>query len=186
MLILLAAVAIAGCDTQKPEQQQGAAEESATPDGVPKQGIDRRSAGKPLPETDLSDPDNDPGQLAELKGKPVLVNLWATWCLPCVKELPTLIALSKRENVPTVVAVSQDMSPRATVDEWLTGKGFEELEVWHDPKMALSGALDVQVLPTSILYDAKGEEVWRYTGDLDWTGPEAARLLAEAQARAGR
>jgi hypothetical protein len=72
------------------------------------------------------------------------------------------------------------MGPRSSVDAWLTSKGFEELEVWHDPKMALSGALGAQVLPTTILYDASGREVWRYTGDLDWTGPEAAKLLSEA------
>lgn len=177
--LLLAVVAIAGCDTQKAEQQQGA---GATPDGVPKQGVDRRSAGKPLPDAELTDPDNDPGQLAELKGQPVLVNLWATWCVPCVKELPTLIALGQRNGAPTVIAVSQDMAPRSSVDAWLTDKGFEDLEVWHDPKMALSGALGAQVLPTTILYDASGREVWRYTGDLDWTGPQAAKLLAEAGA----
>jgi hypothetical protein len=45
--------------------------------------------------------------------------------------------------------------------------------------MELSGKLAVEVLPTSILYDAKGREVWRYVGDLDWTGPEAAKLLAQ-------
>jgi hypothetical protein len=50
--------------------------------------------------------------------------------------------------------------------------------------MALSGALHVQVMPTSIYYDASGKEIWRYTGDLDWTGPQAAKLLAEG-AKAG-
>lgn len=179
ILTLLAAMALAGCDTQKAEQQQGA-EQAATPEGVPKQGLDRRSAGKPLPETEITDPDNDPGQLAQLQGQPLLVNLWATWCVPCVKELPTLVALGKRQGAPTVIAVSQDMVPRSSVDAWLTQKGLEELEVWHDPKMALSGGLGAQILPTTILYDDSGREVWRYTGDLDWSGPEAAKLLAEA------
>jgi thiol-disulfide isomerase/thioredoxin len=179
IFVLLTAVAIAGCDTQKAEQQQGA-EAAAPTEGVPKQGLSRGSAGNPLPDTELSDPDNDPGQLAELAGRPVLVNLWATWCVPCVKELPTLVALGKRPGAPAVIAVSQDMVPRSSVDAWLTDKALEELEVWHDPKMALSGALGVQVLPTTILYDASGKEVWRYTGDLDWNGAEAAKLLAEA------
>jgi hypothetical protein len=48
--------------------------------------------------------------------------------------------------------------------------------------MALSGALNAQILPTTILFDREGREVWRYTGDLDWTGPEAAKLLAEGAA----
>ena len=181
IFLLLTAVAIAGCDTQKAQQQQGA-EAEARPDGLPKQGVDRRNAGKPLPDAELTDPDNDPGHLTELKGQPLLVNLWATWCVPCVKELPTLVALGKQKGAPTIIAVSQDMGPRSSVDAWLTQKGFEDLEVWHDPKMAVSGALNTQVLPTTILYDASGREVWRYVGDLDWTGPEAAKLLSEAAA----
>ncbi|MEO6359020.1 MAG: TlpA disulfide reductase family protein [Sphingomicrobium sp.] len=179
ILLLLATLAIAGCDTQKPERQQGAADEAAATASGPKEGVDRRHAGKQLPDIELSDPDNDPGQLSQLKGQKVLVNLWATWCVPCVKELPTLEALAKHAGAPTVVAVSQDMAPRASVDAWLTKKKLESLEVWHDPKMAISAGLGVEVLPTTILYGADGKEVWRYTGDLDWSGPEAAKLLSE-------
>ena len=58
---------------------------------------------------------------------------------------------------------------------------MRDLGAFHDPKMALSGALGAEVLPTTILFDAEGREVWRYVGDLDWTGREAAKLLAEAQ-----
>jgi hypothetical protein len=76
------------------------------------------------------------------------------------------------------------MAPRSSVDAFVKQHGLDDLEVWQDPKMALSGALGVQVLPTTILYGADGKEIWRYTGDLDWTGPEAAKLLAEAGAGA--
>ena len=179
ILLLLATLAIAGCDTQKAENQQGAADEATLGSG-PKEGVDRGQAGNPLPDTELADPDNDPGQLAQLEGQPLLVNLWATWCVPCVKELPTLEGLAKRPGAPTVIAVSQDMAPRASVDAWLVKKKLDGLEVWHDPKMAVSAGLGVEVLPTTILYSADGKEVWRYTGDLDWTGAEAAKLLAEA------
>ena len=178
--LLLVSAALAGCDTQKGSEQQGAEANAAAVEGVPVKGVDRSQAGKPVPETELADPDNDPGNLAQLKGKPLLVNLWATWCVPCVKELPTLVALGNGTDAFNVVAVSQDMAPRASIDAWLTEKKLDGLEVWHDPKMSLSGALGTQVLPTTILDDASGKEVWRYTGDLDWTGPEAAKLLAEA------
>ena len=58
---------------------------------------------------------------------------------------------------------------------------MNDLGAYHDPKMSFSGSLGPDlVLPTSILYDAKGREVWRYVGDLDWTSPEAAKLLSEA------
>jgi thiol-disulfide isomerase/thioredoxin len=113
------------------------------------------------------------------------VNLWATWCAPCVKELPTLDALAKaqrRDGALGVIAVSQDMGPHGSVEAFLQKLGTKDLGAYHDPKMALSGALNAQILPTTILFDRNGREVWRYTGDLDWNGPEAAKLLAEGAA----
>ena len=80
-----------------------------------------------------------------------------------------------------MIAVSQDSGPHASVEAFLDKLKIEDLGAYQDPKMALSGALGPDtVLPTSILYDAEGKEVWRYVGDLDWTSPEAAKLLAEA------
>jgi thiol-disulfide isomerase/thioredoxin len=123
-------------------------------------------------------------KLADLKGKPVLVNLWATWCAPCVKELPTLDKLAKSGAV-SVVAVSQDTAPHASVVAFLQAHQISTLQPYQDSNMGLSGALGPDtVLPTSILLDANGKEVWRYVGDLDWTSPEAAKLLGEASAGA--
>ena len=76
------------------------------------------------------------------------------------------------------------MAPKASVDAFLESKGIG-IRSFLDPEMKLTGAFAVQVMPTSILYDAQGREVWRYVGDLDWTGPEAARLLSEATAARG-
>ena len=149
---------------------------------APAKGIDRSHAGKPVPDVELRDPDDEPASLAEAAGKPLLVNIWATWCAPCVKELPTLDALGRRPGAPRVVAVSQDMAPRASVEAFLDKHALGELETWHDPEMRLSGALGADLLPTTIYYDSRGREVWRFVGDLDWTGSEAARLLAEAPA----
>ena len=115
---------------------------------------------------------------------PVLVNLWASWCAPCVKELPTLdqLARSHRDDGQLgVIVVSQDSGPHSSVGAFLEKLKIGDLGAYQDSKMALSGALGPDtVLPTSILYDAKGKEVWRYVGDLDWTSPQAAKLLAEA------
>ena len=80
-----------------------------------------------------------------------------------------------------MIAVSQDMAPKASVDAFLAGKKISRFAAFHDPDMGLSGALGAQVLPTSVLFDAEGREVWRYVGDLDWTSEEAAKLLAEAR-----
>ena len=169
-------LALAGC--QNPQQP---ANEDAAAEAGPVKGVDRSHKGQPAPDTVFNDPDGAETSLAELGGKPTLVNLWATWCAPCVKELPTLERLSQSQEIVTVVAISQDVAPHASVAAFLDSHKIGDLAAYQDPKMALSGALGAEVLPTSILYDAKGREVWRYVGDLDWTGAEAARLLAEAR-----
>lgn len=126
------------------------------------------------------DPDGEKVTLADFRGEPVLVNLWASWCAPCIQELPTLVALGEREGAPQVLTISQDIGPQTSVRAFIADRGLKGVEAWHDPEMALTSALGVQIMPTSVLYDAEGREVWRYTGDLDWTGAEAAKLLAEA------
>jgi thiol-disulfide isomerase/thioredoxin len=160
-------------------QQQGEQAGNAVEEADAGKGIQRDRAGQPSPDVELMDADNEPAALAEAKGKPMLVNIWATWCAPCVKELPTLQLLAAQKGAPRVIAVSQDMAPRGSVDAFLDENKLTDLEVWHDPKMALSAASGAEVLPTTILYDAEGREVWRYVGDLDWTGEEARKLLAE-------
>ena len=175
-------LALAACDRQKGEDQQGgpnASFETAAPAGA-QVGIDRSRAGAPLPAVTFHDPEGEETSLDAFKGKPLLVNLWATWCAPCVKELPTLDALADQSGAPHVLALSQDMSAQAKVEAFLAEKKIS-LEPYHDPEMAMSTALGATILPTTILYGSDGREVWRYTGDLDWTGSEAAALLAEAR-----
>jgi thiol-disulfide isomerase/thioredoxin len=186
ILLLLALLATAGCDRQKAETPQGEAAESIP--GVPTKGVDRSHKGKPAPDTVFHDPDGGDITLADFEGVPVLVNLWASWCAPCIKELPTLERVEQaqaKDGQFAVIAVSQDRAPKSSVDAFLANKGIARFAAFHDPEMALSGAFGVEVLPTTLLYDAEGREVWRYVGDLDWTGAEAAKLLAEAGAASG-
>jgi thiol-disulfide isomerase/thioredoxin len=167
---------------QQKANEQPAANEAASPEGLGVKGIHRDHKGEPALAGTFVDPDGKPVTLAAFKGKPLLVNLWATWCAPCVKELPTLDRLASRGSID-VIAVSQDSGPHASVVAFLKSHQIGTLKAYQDDKMALSGALGPDtVLPTSILIGADGKEVWRYVGDLDWTSPEAARLLAEAGA----
>ena len=175
-LVTAALLALGAC--HQAARQQPAANQAATEFGSVK-GVDRSHRGKPAPAIAFDDPDGKQAHLADFAGKPLLVNLWATWCAPCVKELPTLDQLSRSGGVQ-VLAVSQDSGPHASVVAFLQGHQIGTLEPYQDAKMGLSGALGAEVLPTSILIDSQGREVWRYVGDLDWTSPEAARLLAEA------
>jgi len=184
IVLLLIGLVATGCDRQKADAPQAPAADAANAaaDAAAGKGIDRSHKGAAAPETLFKTPDGADTSIASLGGKPLLVNLWATWCAPCVKELPTLDALeAERQGKLAVIAVSQDMGAQDSVDTFLASKKIGRFAAYHDPDMALSSALGVQVLPTSILYDAAGKEVWRYTGDLDWMSAEAAALLAEAR-----
>ena len=180
ILLLLAALAATGCDRQEGSGQQG--EQAAAP-GIPVKGLDRSHKGKPFPDVAIRELDHDSEVRHDaLRGTPTLINLWATWCAPCVKELPSLNALAKQRMADlAVMPVSQDMAPPASVNAFLDKLDVENMGRYQDSKMALSAALGVEVLPTTILYDSDGRELWRYTGDLDWTGEEARKLLAEAR-----
>lgn len=173
-------LALPGCQQRAPDQNQP----SAAAEG-PVKGVDRSHQGKPAPATVFHDPAGKDVTLAAFTGRPLLVNLWATWCAPCVKELPTLdrAARAAGPNGLQVVAISQDSGPLPSVVAFLKTNRITTLAPYHDPAMAMSGALGAEVLPTSVLFDAQGREVWRYVGDLDWTGAEAAKLLGEAGAR---
>jgi thiol-disulfide isomerase/thioredoxin len=184
LVFSLAIVALAACS--KPQQQEQPANQvQAEAPAGPVKGVDRSHKGKLVPDAAFKDPDGGEISLADFRGTPVLVNLWASWCAPCVKELPTLDKLAKShaaDGALGVIAVSQDNGPHASVVAFLDKLKVEDLGAYQDPNMALSGAFGAEVLPTSILIDADGREVWRYVGDFDWGSPEAARLVAEAGA----
>ena len=177
--LLLLPLLFAGCEKHEP-----AANEVAATPGVPTKGVDRSHKGTPAPDTAFVDPDGGEISLADFRGTPVLVNLWATWCAPCVKELPTLNALAHKhdkDGALGIIAVSQDMAPQGSVEAFLAERDLGRFAAFHDPEMKLTDALKVQIMPTTILYDAQGKEIWRYVGDLDWTSAEAGKLLAEAR-----
>ena len=191
LLGLATGLALAGCDRQKALPPQGdpgsspgqaagnAAEAAAYPTGR----LDRSHAGTPAPPAMFEDPYGRPARLADFRGRPLLVNLWATWCAPCVVEMPSLDALAVREGEALqVLALSQDFEGRQKVTDFFEGRGFARLEPYLDAGLGMMTALGVDTLPTTILYVADGVEVWRMTGMADWASDRAARLLTEAEA----
>ena len=176
--LFVSIAALAACH-QNPGQTGNSQSAAPAPaEGI--KGVHRNFAGKRAPAIVFNDPSGKPVKLADFIGRPVLVNLWASWCAPCVKELPTLDHLAGSGRVE-IIAVSQDSGPHASVVAFLKEHRIATLKSYQDPNMGLSGALGPDtVLPTSILFDARGKEVWRYVGDEDWTSAEAAKLLSEA------
>jgi len=179
--LLLMAASASGCHKQEPPAPQAQAAPETTEPAAASTGPDLSQAGKALPTVEIKDASGATAKLSSLKGKPVLVNLWATWCVPCIKELPTLDALAAREGAKLqVVLVNEDLEGPRVVTPFLQKRPLKTLKPWLDTANALMIPLKVASLPTTILYDANGKEVWRISRDMDWTGPEAAKLLAQA------
>ncbi len=118
--------------------------------------------------------------LDDFKGRAVLVNFWATWCAPCLKELPSLDSLQGRLGGRRfeVVAIAADPRGPETAQAFLDRLEIKNLKLYADPRLAMATSIGgADVLPVSILYDAKGREVGRLVGEADWTSPEAVRLV---------
>lgn len=148
---------------------------------APSGEIDRSFAGELMPAANVTDPEGRKLNLGALQGKPLLVNLWATWCAPCVKEMPLLDGLAGDYGEKLkVLTVSQDMGGADKVVPFFAANDFAHLEPWMDPANELGFALGGGTLPTTVLYDASGQEVWRVVGDYDWSGEEARAAIDDA------
>ena len=191
--LLAATFVLGGCDRQSPQPAQGAdgpaPSEAAAASTEQQPGgfngrLDIASRGTPLPDFTITDTAGKTLNLASLKGKPVLINLWATWCGPCVLEMPMLDKMAGDgekggEKALRVVTVSQDMQGAAKVAPFFATRKFAHLEPWIDVKNDLGFKYNTGELPTSVLYDAQGKEVWRMIGAHDWSNPRTDALLAD-------
>lgn len=145
--------------------------------------LDRSHSGSPLPRFTFADPSGRQLDIASLKGRPTLINLWATWCGPCVAELPTLDKLAAdKPGGLRVVTISQD-APGAPVTEFLARHGFEHLEPWLDPQGKIDYHYNTGHFPTTVYYDAHGREVWRFVGARDWSDAQTPGMLVEGMVR---
>lgn len=173
--------ALGGCDRQSEPAPQAKDAVQTTDSSESSYALDRSEHGAPMPDSEFADPDGANVTLAKFRGKPLLVNLWATWCVPCVKEMPTLDSLAEREGERLkILTISQDSKGMEVVRPWFDKRDFKHLEAYVDAENALGLRYASGMLPTTILYDADGREVWRVTGGMDWDGPEARKLIDEA------
>lgn len=117
--------------------------------------------------------DGSPKQLADFRGRPVLVNLWATWCGPCVEEMPSLARLQAKRPGLTILALSEDRQGESAVAPFLAKLKIDGLAVYLDPANAAIKQFGVRGLPTSFLIGADGNVIWSYEGSADWDSPEA-------------
>lgn len=185
----LTALVLGGCDRGADDAAQeagvtAAQSEAPPPPQLPGQVV-RAFAGTQLPALTFQDPSGARLDLAG-QGQPVLVNLWATWCAPCVVEMPALDNLAgAMEGRVKVLTISQDSRPEL-VPQFFSARDFEHLEQWLDPENELARAFsDAGLLPVTILFDAQGREVLRVAGGYEWDSEEAIALVSEALEDAG-
>jgi thiol-disulfide isomerase/thioredoxin len=193
-VIVLVLLLLAGCDKESETQAQAqpAAVKNTGPGARQEVGLESANgmratlsyefAGQITPKAAFTGADGRDVTLSDFAGRPLLVNVWATWCAPCKAEMPTLDTLAElEEGRLSVIAVSQDLEGRKPVAEFFKKTGIKNLEPFTDSGNALLAAFGNAVaLPTTILYDGEGREVWRVAGGVEWDDEEMAKLLREA------
>lgn len=128
-----------------------------------------------VPPVELVDAAGAVHGLAEFAGHGLVVNLWATWCVPCVAELPALAALARRvrgEGI-LVLPASSDRGGAAVVEAFYRRHAIEGLPVWLDPKGAAAQAWHARGIPTTLIIDRTGRERARGEGAVDWASEAA-------------
>jgi thiol-disulfide isomerase/thioredoxin len=138
-----------------------------------------RKEPEALPALAFQDATGRERSLADWRGKVVLLNLWATWCVPCRKEMPALDRLQAEMGSDRfeVVAVSVDRSGVQGARKFLDETKVGRLALYADPSARLAATLRAIGLPATLLIDAEGREVGRLLGPAEWDGEDAKRLI---------
>jgi thiol-disulfide isomerase/thioredoxin len=139
-----------------------------------------------LPDLVFEDADGKPRKLSEWRGKTVLVNLWATWCVPCRKEMPALEGLQTRLEGPNfeVVAINIDTRDPEKPKNFLKAANLTRLGFFNDEKAKVFQDLKsigrALGMPTSVLVDGQGCEIATIAGPAEWDSDDAIKLVTAA------
>ena len=144
--------------------------------------LDRSKAGTPAPDFTFAGPDGQDATLKDFAGKPLLVNLWATWCAPCIAEMPTLDTVAKTYGPKglAVLTISQDSQGDRVVKPFFQKHKLPHLKGWIDPENQFGFHYNTGMLPTTVLYDRDGKEIGRVVGAMDWDSKEGRDLIEKA------
>jgi len=143
------------------------------------EGLEKLSPPQDPPDGVFLSADGSSHRLAEFKGRGMVVNMWATWCVPCVAEMPSLEALSKA-LAPQDIAVlplSSDRGGADAVATWFESHGITGLPVLLDPKGAMARAFNARGIPTTVIINTAGLMTARLEGAADWDSTEAQEMI---------
>src|SRR5260370_4036055 len=134
-----------------------------------------------LPELRFVDGENRALSLADFLGRPVLLNIWATWCVPCRKEMPALDRLQAAigDSEFVVLPLSIDRRGLPVVKQFYQELGLKSLGIYVDQSGNASSALNAVGVPTTLLIDRDGREIGRKIGPAEWDSPETIALIRE-------
>lgn len=138
-------------------------------------------AGEGALDTPFFNAKKEPLTLSSLKGRGLVVNFWATWCAPCIREMPSLNRLAKSLEGTGVelLTISEDRNALKVVPQFLKAKGWDNLKAYYDVKGKLSRRLDIVGLPSTVLINAEGVFLGRIMGTLEWDDPAIKAFLIQ-------
>jgi thiol-disulfide isomerase/thioredoxin len=144
----------------------------------------RKAGAEPLSNAAFQNASGQPVSLETFRGRVVLLNLWATWCLPCRKEMPALDRLQAALGGPEfeVVALSIDRAGAGPSKKFLDSTGVAKLALYVDPTAKLGNEFKAVGLPTTILIGRDGREIGRLLGPAAWDAEDAMALIKSAVA----
>lgn len=136
------------------------------------------------PQRKFSGPNSENGaadmSLADFRGKTILVNVWATWCAPCIAEIPSLDQLQADYGGDgfEVVTISLDRD-RVEAESFFASNAIKNLAVYHDASLGMASDFGVPGLPITAAFNPAGQELFRIPGEVNWQSAEADRLIRE-------
>src|SRR5712692_6731596 len=138
-------------------------------------------APKPIAAIQFEDADGRPRSLTDFRGKVVLLNIWATWCVPCRKEMPTLDRLQAKLGGSDfqVVALSIDRGGVPVVKQFYEELGLKSLGIYVDQSGQAASVLGALGIPTTLLVDREGREIARKLGPAEWDSPDVIDVIRQ-------
>ncbi len=142
-------------------------------------GFDPMIPPKPFTTTEFIAGEATPRTIAHYQGQGVVLNFWATWCAPCVREMPSLLRLKAKiaKLGIQVVPISEDLKGAPVVSKFYAKHKLSDFEILVDKGGKILRTTGARGLPTTLLIDGAGREVGRVTGPLEWDQPPAVALV---------